>query len=99
MQPSPWLDIFQAVVANDTFTQIFECDVVVASVVFNFSLEHHGANSEDVTSPIVEKASVMWDALQALIEAVALKVGALGVFERGLGYPSGVVVHGGRDEI
>ena len=70
MHPRPRLDIFQAVVANNAFAQIFESDVVVALVVFNFSLKHHGADSEDVTRPVVKETSFMWDAVQAVDRSV-----------------------------
>src|SRR6476660_9264000 len=99
MHPRPRFDIIQAIIAKNAFAQIFESDVVVALMVFNFSLEHHGANSEDITRPVVEESPFRWDALQAVIEAFALKVGVVESLEGRLSYPFGVVVHGGCDEV
>jgi hypothetical protein len=99
MHPGPRLDVLQIVVAIDRLPQMGIAKLMIASVVFEFAIQHLLADREDAAGAIVEDLSLRGDAPQAVAKYLAFPVGRAELLQRRLCNALGVVGHRGRNRI
>src|SRR5579862_2408017 len=93
VHPSPGLDVLEIVIATDTFSQVLVRAIIIALVVFQFTIKHLLADCQNAMRRIVEESPLLRDFPERLVKAHALLIGFLEIPQEGLAYPFRVVVH------
>ena len=75
VHPRPWLRVVERIVIDDRLAQVLKGDVVVATMIFNSTVQHGSGNTQNGARLVVENQAIRWDVTECCIELGALYVG------------------------
>jgi hypothetical protein len=99
MHPRPWLGVAKAVVSSDALAQGREGGIIIAFVIFQFSLQHLLTDAQYRVSVIAEESTIRRDTPKTFVKQDPLCLGRGNVPERRECDTSRIVLHRGRDQV
>ncbi len=99
MHPRPWLRIVERIVVGNRLAQMFKGDVVVAAMIFHFTVKHFRGNAKDGARLVVHYQAIGRDVIDRVIELGALVFGCVMLTQCRRHHTTRVAHHGRRDAI